>query len=197
MLRLMDEQQVRSAHLVAHSWGSTVAAAVTLSAPGRVTRLTLVAPAVFVDVPAAQARFARRSQLARVTLSESRLGSLACGVMCLTRPLLARLAPRLEPDVPAEVARHGVQHSFAAYAEALDSMWEDNPLIELLQRPLGPVVVVLAEQDETVLPSDVLDLPPSPEVRVPRVPGPHGIAYEQPDLMARLLLEEHDRAGGQ
>lgn len=194
VLRLLDDAQARRVHVVAHSWGSTVAAAVARSAPERVARVTLVAPAVFTDVPAAQARFARRSTLARVTLSGSRLGRLACNVMCLARPLLARLAPRIEPDIPADVARHGVQHSYAAYAAALDSMWTDNPVIGLLQDPPCPVTVVLAEQDETVLLRDVLDLPPAPQVRVVQVPGTHGIAYEQPDLMTRLLLEEHPGA---
>lgn len=190
VLRLLDHAGVHRAHLVAHSWGSTVAAAVTRCAPDRVERLTLVTPAVFADVDSAKARFANRSWLARMTLNGSPAGGFVCGLMCLTRPVLARLAPRMEPDVPAEVARDGVQHSFAAYSDALNSMWEDNPLADLLRRPPCPVTVLLAEQDQTVVPSDVLDLPPSPQVRITRLPGPHGIAYEQPDLMARLLLEQ-------
>jgi pimeloyl-ACP methyl ester carboxylesterase len=190
VLRLLDHAGVRRAHLVAHSWGSTVAAAVARRAPDRVERLTLVAPAVFTDVESAQARFSQRSWLARVTLSGSPLGGFACGAMCLARPVLARLAPGVEPDVPAEVARAGVQHSFAAYSAALNSMWDDNPLADLLRFPPGPVTVVLAEQDRTVLPHDVLSLPPSPRVAITRVPGTHGIAFEQPDLMAQLLLDQ-------
>jgi pimeloyl-ACP methyl ester carboxylesterase len=189
VIRLLDHAGVDRAHLVAHSWGATVAAAVTRSDPDRVERLTLVAPAVFADVDSAKARFASRSWLARMTLSDSPVGGFACGVMCLARPLVARLAPRLEPDVPAEVARDGVQHSFAAYHDALTSMWEGNPLVDLLRQPSHPITVVLAEQDATVLPSDVLDLPPAPQVRIVRRPGPHGIAYEQPDVMTQLLLE--------
>ena len=109
--------------------------------------------------------------------------------MCLARPLVARLAPRMEPDVPPQVARDGVQHSFAAYSNALESMWDGNPLADLLRAPAHPVAVVLADDDQTVLPSDVLDLPPSPDVRISRVPGDHGIAYSQPDLIAERLLE--------
>lgn len=187
VLRLLDHADVARAHLVGHSWGAVVAAAVTARAPGRVSGLTLVAPAVFADVEAAQARFAARSWLARSTLSGSALAGLACGVMCLGRPLFARLAPRLEPDVPEQVARDGVQHSFPAYADALASMWHDNPVVDVLRSPPCPVTVVLAEQDETVLPADVLALDPSPDVRVLRVTGDHGIAYTSPDLVADLL----------
>lgn len=192
VLRLLDHHGVRQAHLVAHSWGGTVAAALVRRAPDRVARLTLVAPAVFVDVDSARARFAQRSLLARATLAGSPLGGFVCGAMCLARPLLARLAPRLEPDVPAQVARDGVQHSFAAYHDALTSMWEGNPLADLLRQPTCPITVLLAEQDQTVLPRDVLDLPPSPDVRIVRVAGGHGIAYDQPDLIGDLLIEQLD-----
>jgi pimeloyl-ACP methyl ester carboxylesterase len=190
VLRLLDHAGIHRAHLVAHSWGSTVAAAVALRAGHRVERLTLVAPAVFNDVDSARSRFAERSWLARMTLNGSPVGGFVCGAMCLARPVVARLAPRLEPDVPAQVARDGVQHSFAAYHDALNSMWDGNPVGELLREPPCPITVLLAEQDATVLPSDVIDLPPAPQVVIKRVAGPHGIAYEQPDLMAQLIQEQ-------
>ena len=192
VLRLLDHHQVRRAHLVAHSWGSAVAAAIVQRAPQRVARMTLIAPAVFADVDSAKARFSQRSWLAKVTLSGSPLGGFACGAMCLARPLIARMAPRIEPDVPPQVARDGVQHSFAAYSDALNSMWAGNPLADVLRNPTCPVTVLLAEQDKTVLTSDVLDLPPSPDVRIVRADGDHGIAYTQPDLIATLLLEQRD-----
>lgn len=194
LLRLLDAHGVRRAHLVAHSWGAVVAAAVTRRAPDRVERLTLVAPAVFADADAARARFADRSWLARMTLQDAPAGGFVCGLMCLTRPVLSRLAPRMEPDIPAEVARGGVQHSFAAYSDGLRSLWDGSPLGDLLRSPPCPVTVLLAEQDQTVHPADVLDLPPSPEVRIVRGPGDHGIAYAQPDVLSELLLEQPARA---
>jgi pimeloyl-ACP methyl ester carboxylesterase len=192
VLRLLDHHDVRRAHLVAHSWGSAVAAAIVQRAPDRVDRMTLVAPAVFADVEAAKGRFAQRSWLAKATLAGSPLGGFVCGAMCLGRPLVGRLAPRMEPDVPPQVARDGVQHSFAAYSDALNSMWEGNPLVDVLRNPTCPVTVLLAEHDQTVLPSDVLDLPPAAAVRIVRTHGDHGIAYSQPDLIATLLLEQLD-----
>ena len=188
VLRLLDGHDIGSAHLVAHSWGSTVAAAVLRASPDRVARMTLVAPAVFADVGAAKARFSQRSWLAKVTLTGSPLGGFVCGAMCLARPLVGRLAPRMEPDVPPQVARDGVQHSFAAYHDALTSMWEGNPLGDVLRHPPCPITVVLAEEDQTVLVSDVLHLPPARDVRIVRVPGSHGIAYDEPELIANLLI---------
>jgi pimeloyl-ACP methyl ester carboxylesterase len=194
VLRLLDASGVRRAHLAGHSWGCAVAAAVAQRAPQRVERLTLVAPAVFADQDTARRRFAERSWLAQMTLRESAVGGFICGAMCLTRPLLSRLAQHVEPDIPAEVARDGVQHSFAAYSDGLRSLWDGNPLAGLLRAPTCPVTVVLAEDDETVLPGDVLALPPAPQVRVVRVAGDHRVASARPDLMAELLVEQLEQS---
>jgi hypothetical protein len=97
--------------------------------------------------------------------------------MCLLRPTFARLAPRLEPDVSEEVAREGVQHSYPAYRDALRSIWEDNPLPTLLRNPRHPVRVIVADQDETVLPGDVLDLPLAAGIDIIRVEGTHALPF--------------------
>lgn len=190
--RLLDHHSVDRAHLVGHSWGCLVAAAVAESAPSRVSRLTLVEPAVFTDPAAARLRFARRSYLARATLDGSDLGGLVCGAMCLFRPALARIAPRVAPDVPAEVAREGVQHSFPAYRDALYSIWESNPLPALMRHPRHPMRVLVAEQDETVRPDDVLDLPRSTAIEILRVDGTHALPFEHPELIARSLTAQAD-----
>lgn len=190
VLRLLDDQRAERAHLVGHSWGCAVAAAVAQQAPDRVSRLTLVAPAVFSDPEAARARLSARSFLSRSAVRDTRLGVLLCDLMCLARPLLARVAPRIEPDVPPEVARAGVQHSYAAYRDALGGLFEGNPLPELLRAPPAPLTLVLAEGDETVPLDDVLALPRDPGVRVVRVPGTHGIAYAQPEAVADLVLAD-------
>lgn len=187
VIRLLDHHGLDTVHLVGHSWGCTVAGAIAQGAPDRVSRLTLVEPAVFADVRSARERFGRRSLLARLTLSGSEIGGLVCGTMCLLRPVLARLAPRIEADVPVDVARGGVQHSYPAYRDALHSMWQDNPLPPLLRAPTHPVTVVLAEQDHTVHPRDILDLPPHADVRVLRVDGTHALPYEDPGRTAELL----------
>jgi len=196
VVRLLDHHEIDRAHLVGHSWGCAVAGAVAQRAPGRISRLTLVEPAAFADPQSARERFGRRSLLARLTLSGSDVGGLVCGTMCLLRPLFARLAPRIEADVPTDVARGGVQHSYPAYRDGLHSMWQDNPLPGLLRVPTHPVTVVLAERDETVHPSDILDLPPAPEVVVRQVDGTHALPYDDPEITAGLIEQGLARRGG-
>jgi pimeloyl-ACP methyl ester carboxylesterase len=189
VLHLLDRHEIREAHVAAHSWGCAVAGALVERAPHRVIGLTLVAPAAFADPATARERFIERSWLARMTLNDSGIGGLVCGAMCLVRPGLTRLAPRAEPDIPADVARGGVQHSYPAYRDALFSMWEGNPLPSLLRAPPRPVTVVLANSDETVHPSDLLDLGLSDQVQVVRVDGTHALPYDEPDKTAALVLE--------
>lgn len=186
VLRLLDHHAMAQVHLVGHSWGCVVAGAIATRAPERVSRLTLVAPAAFADPQTARERIGRGSWLARMTFSSGDIGGVICGTMCLSRPVLARIMPRIKADVPKDVVRGGVQHSYPAYRDALTSMWQDNPLPELLRSPTHPVTVLLAESDETVHPSDVLDLPLSDNVHVARVEGTHGLPYEQPEVVARL-----------
>lgn len=190
LLRLLDEHDVGQAHVVGHSWGCAVAAALAQRAPERVARLTLVAPAVFADPTAARARLSARSFLTRSAVQQTRAGVLLCDLMCLLRPVLTRLAPWVEPDVPPEVARAGVQHTYTAYREALAGLFESNPLPALLADPPRPVTLVLAEDDTTVPVDDVLALPRDAAVQVVRVPGGHGIAYEAPATVADVVLRQ-------
>jgi pimeloyl-ACP methyl ester carboxylesterase len=49
VLALMDQRNIKSAAVVAHSWGSSVALALTLAAPERVTRLALYSAWVYEE----------------------------------------------------------------------------------------------------------------------------------------------------
>jgi len=195
VLRLLDHHDIAQVHLVGHSWGCVVAGAIAARAPGRVGRLTLVAPAAFADPTTARERIGKASWLARTTFSSKDIGGVVCGAMCLSRPLLSRILPRLKAGVPADVVRGGIRHSYPAYRDALSSMWRDNPLPELLRAPTHPITVVLADDDETVRPDDVLALPVSDRVHVVRVEGTHGLPYEQPDVVARLSLGDLPQHG--
>lgn len=190
VLRLLDHHGIVRVHVVGHSWGCVVAGALAVRAPERVSRLTLVAPAAFADPARARERIGRNSWLARMTFSSKDIGGLICGTMCLSRPVLSRVMPRLKDGIPEDVVRGGVQHSYPAYRDALTSMWQHNPLPELLRRPAHPVAVVLADSDDTVHPDDVLDLRPSDHVRAERVEGTHALPYGQPEMVARLVLND-------
>lgn len=174
-------------HLVGHSWGCLVASRVALDHPDLVQRLTLVSPAVFSDPATARDRLGSRSWLARRTVDGAPAASLVCGAMCLLRPMLGSLAGHARRDLPEAVSHGGVQHSYPAYRDGVLSLWTHNPVAELLARPPVPTRVVLADDDHTVRPSDVLDLPRDPAVEVVRLPGTHLLPIEDPFVLADVL----------
>ncbi len=56
---------------------------------------------------------------------------------------------------------------------------------------------MLAERDETVHPSDILDLPPAAEVVVRQADGTHALPYEDPHTASGLIEQGlAGRAGG-
>lgn len=183
-------------HLVAHSYGCVVAGRVAVDRPDLFARLTLVSPAVFPDLARAQQRIGEHSWLARRTIEGAPVASVACGAMCLLRPLLGPMAGHARPDLPESVARGGMEHSFPAYRDGLTSMWHDNPLPSVLARPPVPTDLVLAEDDETVVSDEVLSLPRAAQVVVHRVPGTHLMPVQVPATCVAALLGAATAAPG-
>jgi pimeloyl-ACP methyl ester carboxylesterase len=186
--RLLAEQ-AQPVVLVGHSWGCLVAARAALDAPDRVAALVLVSPAVFPDPETARDRIGRRSWLARRTLAGAPVAGLVCGAMCLLRPVLGRWAGHARHDLPEAVAHGGVQHTYPAYRDGLLALWQDTSVQRALLTPPAPTTVVLADDDRTVLPTEVSALPRSPAVQVLTVPGTHLLPIEDPALLAEVLAD--------
>ena len=185
--RLLDHHRLEDVLLVGHSYGTAVAVAAA-AVDSRVTALVLVCPPAFTDPARTAERLSRRSWLARRTVAGAPVASVVCGAMCLLRPVVGRLAPRAAHDLPAAVARGGVQHSYPAYRAGLRSLLDGNPLPDALRHPRVPTMVVLGTRDETVPADDVLRLPPALGVDVRVLDATHQLPLDQPDALADLLL---------
>ena len=190
-VRLIEGHGAGPVVLAAHSYGAAVAVTVARDRPDLVRRLVLVTPAAFVDAAQARARIGGRSWIARKTMDGSPVADVACGTMCLLRRPLTSLAPRLaarvSPDIPADVARDAVRYVWPAYRDALTSLLEDSPLPAWLADPPLPTTVVIAEGDRTV-PADGLSALLGPHIQVVRMPGTHGLPLEHPAEVARVIL---------
>lgn len=177
--------------LVAHSYGAAVAAAVATYRPDLVRGLVLVAPAAFADAAEARQRIGRRSWIARKAMSGSPVADVACGTMCLLRLPITALAPRvatrISPDIPADVARDSVSYVWPAYRDALTSLLEDNPLPHWLAAPPLPTTVIIATGDETVRDAELTALL-GPAVAVVRLEGSHSVPLERPAEVADVIL---------
>ncbi len=191
VIRLLERHSSGPAVLVAHSYGAAVAVTVGTERPHLVERLVLVAPAAFPDAAQARQRIGGRSWIARRTMTGSPVADVACGAMCLLRRPLTALAPRLaarvSPDVTPDVARDAVRYVWPAYRDALTSLLDDSPLPAWLAEPPVPTTVVIAQDDRTVLASELAPLL-APAVEVVRLPGTHGLPLERPVDVARAIL---------
>ncbi len=192
VLRLVEGHGAGPVVLVAHSYGAAVAVAVARERPDLVRRLVLVSPAAFADVGHARAQIGGRSWMARKTMDGSAVADVACGLMCLLRRPLTSLAPRvatrLSPEIPDDVARDAVRYVWPAYRDALTSLLEDDSLPTWLADPPLPTTVVLAEDDQTV-PAAGLERLLGPAIAVVRLPGTHMLPLEDPAEVARAIRQ--------
>lgn len=193
--RLLDENQVEQTVVVGHSFGCAVAAALAHAEPERVDALVLVSPPVFRDAAKMRARLGERGWLARQVIAGSPVASFSCNLMCLTRPAMARLIPRLARDVPRVLARDSVQHTWPAYRDALEALLRDNPLPAVIIRPPRPTTVVLGETDNETPAGDVLDHPHE-AVEVVVLAGDHLLPFNAPAEVAAVIAHAHARARG-
>lgn len=186
--RLIKREGAEQLEVIAHSYGCLVAVALVSGTPVGVRRLVLVSPPVFADPDTARLRLAQRSWLARLTLTNERLAGLACGLMCLGRGLLGRLAPWLARELPPELARDGLQHSWPAYRDSLSAIFADTHLPSWLERPALETVVVVADGDETTPPTEILGRGYD-GVRVLQLPGGHLLPLTAAAELAEAIRE--------
>ena len=191
VVRLIEGHGGGPVVLAAHSYGAAVAVTVARDRPDLVRRLVLVTPAAFADAAQARERIGGRSWIARKTMSGSPVADVACGTMCLLRrpltSLTPRVAARVSPDFPSDVARDAVRYVWPAYRDALTSLLQDSPLPAWLADPPLPTTVVIAEDDQTVLAGDLEGLL-GPEIEAIRLPGTHGLPMERPADVAKAIL---------
>lgn len=191
VVRLIERHGGGPVVLAAHSYGAAVAVTVAQDRPDLVRRLVLIAPAAFFDAAEARERIGGRSWIARKTMSGSPVADVACGTMCLLRRPLTALAPRVaarvSPDIPDDVARDSVTYVWPAYRDALTSLMDDSPLPAWLADPPLPTAVVMGEDDQTVLASGLERLIGA-GVDVVRRPGTHMLPLERPGDIADAVL---------
>lgn len=106
--------------LVGHSVGALLALE-WAKRDASVEGVVLVSVPIYRDQAEARQRLAGLSLLNRLTLSRPPIARALCQLMCHTRPLWRMLAPLLVPDVPAEVARDAVLHSWRSFSGTLQN----------------------------------------------------------------------------
>jgi pimeloyl-ACP methyl ester carboxylesterase len=118
----------RRVTLVAHSFGTVLAAYYAERYPDEIDRLLLLGAPVFEDEADARRRLHEISPIAALFSLNRLLAREACMLMCALRPLLEAVLPRLKPDLPPGVVHDAVLHDWPA---------ADGSLRVLLTRPIA------------------------------------------------------------
>lgn len=137
---LVAEGSIRRVTFIAHSFGTLLAAYYAASYPGEVEHLYLLGTPVFDDESEARARIRETSAMSGLFTLNPILAREACKLHEATvSPALARLVPLFLPDMPPEVAREGLLHTWRSFNGTLRNVVLTKPIAAPLAR-IGPKV---------------------------------------------------------
>ncbi len=136
--RLLDHHGVGEVRVVGRGYGALVASALS-AAEERVVEVLLLDPPSWATEQQAVQALSERSWLARHAVHGDGSATVACGAMCLLRPLSRRITGSEDLS----------EHSFPAYRAALREMLDPADVRRVLASCCAPVDVV-DDEDEVV-----------------------------------------------
>jgi pimeloyl-ACP methyl ester carboxylesterase len=175
--------------------GAVVALGLLQRFPG-IQGAVLICPALYESREHALKNIESAPLLQRLTLRSTRLAHVVCETACVLRPVLRPLAPLIAPGLPAEVARAGLDHTWASYSRTLESIVFSGIAWPLL-REVGSRVHLLAALDDRTVPFSLLQsLSGLVREFVPQA-GDHEVLLMNPAPVAEVVLRatEHWGAG--
>lgn len=176
--------------IVGHSMGAILAVEYARRYPDEVSGLVLINAPVFESEAQAREKIREMSPMAAAFSLNDVLARASCDVVCAARPVLWYLAPVIERDVPADVARHGVLHRWESFDGSLRRVVLPSRLDRTLQSIGGiPVAFIHGETDPVTDGTTVRNLASTLRAPVSFVQGGHNILLEEPAETARLVQE--------
>jgi pimeloyl-ACP methyl ester carboxylesterase len=136
----------RRVTLVAHSFGTLLAAYYAERYPEEIDRLLLLGTPVFTGEKDARRRLHEISPIAALFSLNRFLAREACMLMCALRPLLEAVLPRLKPSLPPGVVHDAVLHDWPAADGSLRVLLT-RPIAEPLRRIGSKVTFVHGDAD--------------------------------------------------
>jgi len=136
---LLDLRANSRVTLVAHSFGTLLAAYYAERYPAEVERLFLLGTPAFAGEEDARRRLHEISPIGALFSLNRFLAREACMAMCAFRPLLEAVLPRLGRGLPEGVVHDALLHAWPAADGALRNILLTRPIAEPLRR-IGPKV---------------------------------------------------------
>jgi pimeloyl-ACP methyl ester carboxylesterase len=167
--------------VVGHSMGAVLAAEYARAYPADVSQVILLNAPMFRSEEEGQARIRAMSPMAEMFSVRRVWARASCDVVCAFRPLLFRIAPRLEPGIPPAVARDGVLHRWESFDRTLRHVVLESRLEETL-RSVAPLPIAILHGTE----DGITDRPRLEEIAretgatLVFIPGDHNMYLRHP-----------------
>jgi len=174
--------------LVGHSFGAVVAFAAA-------ARWTGVSAVVAFGLPAFTSPEEGRRHLVALGLMNRWMATTspwarrACWTLCRFRPVARAVAPFMAPDLPPEVARDGVEHTWASARQAFDSLVHDADLVHWAGAASASLVVVQGDGDLIAPPESLARVLGDTRMKIRTMSGDHHLPLRQPDRCLEILQE--------
>lgn len=182
--------------VVAHSAGAIVALRLATTRPERVRAVIMFGPPLYPDATDARRHVKRLGLMARLFANDGNFAARVCRWSCAHRRLAALLAELSRPDLPSQIARDGVEHSWASYSESLGRLVLDSGAAGWLSDVTVPVVIVAGRGDPVCnhpFLEEIARTHANVAYRAWR--GGHQLPLTDPTLAIGLILDIADWAG--
>ena len=141
--------------IVGHSFGAILAAEYAARFPAEVDRVVLLGTPVFHDERDARTRIRAMSSFGALFSLNPFFAREGCLLMGATRPLLYRVLPHIDHNLPPAVVQDSVLHDWPSINGAIQNILLRQP-IEPALRALGPKVTLIHGASDPVTPVDTL-----------------------------------------
>ncbi|MEO8217626.1 MAG: alpha/beta hydrolase [Acidobacteriota bacterium] len=182
------------AAIVGHSMGAILAAEYGRRYPQEVSALILLDAPMFRSEGEAQSRIKEMSTMASMFSVQRFWARASCDLVCAFRPLLFRLAPRLEPTIPPAVARDAVLHRWKSFDRTLRNVVLRSNMERTL-RALGPLPITILQgsADRITDPGRLKAIATETGARLIFLPGDHNMYLRHPDEVVQQIAEALNR----
>ena len=180
----------RNVTIVAHSFGTVLAAHYAQRYPAEVRRIVLLGTPSFANESEGRRRIRQMSFLSAAFTLNRPLAVAGCTTMCAFRPLLRRTLPLLRRDIPSEVVSDSVLHDLPAVDGAVFEVLLKHPIATPLAE-IGPRTVLIHGRRDPVTPVCCIEqLALETGARLVIVPGDHHHYLDDADVIKQQVEVE-------
>lgn len=175
--------------LVGHSMGALIALRLAAEYPSEVRSLTLFGMPIYESKEKAREQIVE-SGIVPKYMVYGHVARFICSAMCTFRPMIGKLVPMYRKDLPKDVVKDSVKHTWYSYSRSMQNIIEGQNVVKDLGRLSVPTTLVYGKSDELVRFNDVKSLQSlSENIQVVIKEGTHHFPIEHPDLAIPYITE--------